>query len=187
MPRPRSGLIMPRLREQPNHGSSTECQSRAGTDPRAAIWIDLSRPGRATATWWSELQQAVEITAVEKVLPGCGMTAVPHRRWPVRVRDLPAAGRSHADLGQAGLAVPGTAVPEADLDRDQRADLAGVALARAGRLSRPPTDHPPCPAALDRQLQPARGKRQSRMGLVMQLTGVSGAERMAVRASVQPA
>lgn len=35
----------------------------------------------------------VETTAVEESCRGCGVQAVVHGRWPVRVRDLPAAGR----------------------------------------------------------------------------------------------
>jgi transposase len=40
-----------------------------------------------------ELEQAVETASVEEFCRGCGVTAVPHGRRPVRVRDLPAAGR----------------------------------------------------------------------------------------------
>ncbi|HEY3477295.1 MAG TPA: ISL3 family transposase [Streptomyces sp.] len=40
-----------------------------------------------------ELEQAVETTAVEEFCRGCGVRAVPHGRRPVRVRDLPVAGR----------------------------------------------------------------------------------------------
>jgi transposase len=40
-----------------------------------------------------ELEQAIESTAVEEFCRGCGVRAVPHGRRPVRVRDLPAAGR----------------------------------------------------------------------------------------------
>ena len=40
-----------------------------------------------------ELEQAVETTAVEEFCRGCGVQAVPHGRRPVRVRDLPVAGR----------------------------------------------------------------------------------------------
>lgn len=40
-----------------------------------------------------ELEQAVETTAAEEFCRGCGVRAVPHGRRPVRVRDLPAAGR----------------------------------------------------------------------------------------------
>jgi transposase len=40
-----------------------------------------------------ELEQAVETTAVEEFCRGCGVAAVPHGRRPVRVRDLPSAGR----------------------------------------------------------------------------------------------
>jgi hypothetical protein len=40
-----------------------------------------------------ELEQAVETTAVEEFCRACGVQAVPHGRRPVRVRDLPAAGR----------------------------------------------------------------------------------------------
>jgi transposase len=40
-----------------------------------------------------ELEQAVETTAVEEFCRGCGVRAVLHGRRPVRVRDLPAAGR----------------------------------------------------------------------------------------------
>lgn len=40
-----------------------------------------------------ELEQAVETTAVEEFCRVCGVRAVPHGRRPVRVRDLPAAGR----------------------------------------------------------------------------------------------
>jgi len=41
-----------------------------------------------------ELEQAVETTAVEEFCRGCGVAAVAHGRRPVRVRDLPAAGRA---------------------------------------------------------------------------------------------
>ncbi len=40
-----------------------------------------------------ELEQAVETTAVEEFCRGCGVRAVAHGRRPVRVRDLPVAGR----------------------------------------------------------------------------------------------
>ena len=40
-----------------------------------------------------ELEQAVETVPVEEFCRGCGVQAVPHGRRPVRVRDLPAAGR----------------------------------------------------------------------------------------------
>jgi transposase len=40
-----------------------------------------------------ELEQAVETSAMEEFCRGCGVRAVPHARRPVRVRDLPAAGR----------------------------------------------------------------------------------------------
>ena len=40
-----------------------------------------------------ELEQAVETTAVEEFCRSCGVQAVPHGRRPVRVRDLPVAGR----------------------------------------------------------------------------------------------
>jgi transposase len=40
-----------------------------------------------------EFEQAVETTTVEDFCGGCGVAAVPHGRRPVRVRDLPAAGR----------------------------------------------------------------------------------------------
>jgi transposase len=40
-----------------------------------------------------ELEQAVEATAVEEFCRSCGVQAVPHGRRPVRVRDLPVAGK----------------------------------------------------------------------------------------------
>jgi transposase len=40
-----------------------------------------------------ELEQAIETTSVEEFCRGCGVQAVPHGRRPVRVRDLPVAGR----------------------------------------------------------------------------------------------
>jgi transposase len=40
-----------------------------------------------------ELEQAVETTAVEEFCRRCGVAATAHGRRPVRVRDLPAAGR----------------------------------------------------------------------------------------------
>lgn len=40
-----------------------------------------------------ELEQAVETTAVENFCRGCGVRAMLHDRRPVRVRDLPVAGR----------------------------------------------------------------------------------------------
>ena len=40
-----------------------------------------------------ELEQAVETTVVEEFCRSCGVLAVPHGRRPVRVRDLPVAGK----------------------------------------------------------------------------------------------
>jgi transposase len=40
-----------------------------------------------------ELEQAVETTAAEEFCRCCGVQAEPHGRRPVRVRDLPSAGR----------------------------------------------------------------------------------------------
>jgi hypothetical protein len=40
-----------------------------------------------------ELEQAIETRAVGEFCRACGVQAVPHGRRPVRVRDLPMAGR----------------------------------------------------------------------------------------------
>jgi len=40
-----------------------------------------------------ELEQAVETTATAEFCRGCGVAAMLHGRRPLRVRDLPAAGR----------------------------------------------------------------------------------------------
>ena len=40
-----------------------------------------------------ELEQAIETAAAEEFCRDCGVRAVPHGRRPVRVRDLPSAGR----------------------------------------------------------------------------------------------
>ena len=40
-----------------------------------------------------ELEQAIETTAGGEFCRACGVQAVPHGRRPVRVRDLPVAGR----------------------------------------------------------------------------------------------
>jgi hypothetical protein len=47
----------------------------------------------AVSEYDGELEQAVETTAVEEFCRRCSAAAVPHGRRPVRVRDLPAAGR----------------------------------------------------------------------------------------------
>jgi transposase len=47
----------------------------------------------AVSEWEGELEQAVETTADLVGCPGCGAVAAPHARRPVRVRDLPSAGR----------------------------------------------------------------------------------------------
>src|SRR5207302_6276369 len=59
---------------------------------------------------------------------GCGVAARLHARRPVRVRDLPAAGRPVTLIWVKRVWRCAEAVCEADLDRDQRADPgAGVA------------------------------------------------------------
>jgi transposase len=47
----------------------------------------------AVSEYDGELEQAVETMAVEEFCRRCGVAAVPHGRRPVRVRDLPVAGR----------------------------------------------------------------------------------------------
>ena len=47
----------------------------------------------AVSEYDGELEQAVETTADLVGCPGCGAVATPHARRPVRVRDLPSAGR----------------------------------------------------------------------------------------------
>ena len=47
----------------------------------------------AVSEFDGELEQAIESTAVEEFCRGCGVRAVAHGRRPVRVRDLPSAGR----------------------------------------------------------------------------------------------
>src|SRR3712207_2445402 len=47
----------------------------------------------AVSDYDGELEQAVETTADLVGCPGCGAVAAPHARRPVRVRDLPSAGR----------------------------------------------------------------------------------------------
>ena len=47
----------------------------------------------AVSEYEGELEQAVETTADLVGCPGCGAVAQPHGRRPIRVRDLPSAGR----------------------------------------------------------------------------------------------
>ena len=47
----------------------------------------------AVSEFDGELEQAVETAAVEEFCRSCGVQAVPHGRRPVRVRDLPVAGK----------------------------------------------------------------------------------------------
>ncbi len=47
----------------------------------------------AVSEYEGELEQAVETTAGLVGCPGCGAVATPHARRPVRVRELPSAGR----------------------------------------------------------------------------------------------
>jgi hypothetical protein len=47
----------------------------------------------AVSEYEGELEQAVETTADLVGCPGCGAVAGAHARRPVRVRDLPWAGR----------------------------------------------------------------------------------------------
>jgi len=47
----------------------------------------------AVAEVEGELEQAVQATAGVAWCAGCGVAAKPHGRRPVRVRDLPCAGR----------------------------------------------------------------------------------------------
>src|SRR5215211_9548946 len=47
----------------------------------------------AVSEYDGELEQAVETTADLVGCPGCGAVAAAHARRPVRVRDLPSAGR----------------------------------------------------------------------------------------------
>ena len=47
----------------------------------------------AVSEYEGELEQAVETTADLGGCPGCGAVAAAHARRPVRVRDLPSAGR----------------------------------------------------------------------------------------------
>ena len=47
----------------------------------------------AVSEYEGELEQAVETTADLVGCPGCGAVAAAHGRRPVRVRDLPSAGR----------------------------------------------------------------------------------------------
>jgi transposase len=47
----------------------------------------------AVSEYEGELEQAVETTADLVGCPGCGAVATAHGRRPVRVRDLPSAGR----------------------------------------------------------------------------------------------
>ncbi len=48
----------------------------------------------AVSQAYGELEQAVETVAATAWCQGCGVAAQPHGRRPVRVRDLPSAGRA---------------------------------------------------------------------------------------------
>lgn len=76
-----------------------------------------------------EFEQAIETAGGgEEFCRGCGVAARLHVRRPVRVRDLPAAGRPVTLIWVKRVWRCAEAVCEADLDRDQRADPgAGVA------------------------------------------------------------
>jgi transposase len=62
----------------------------------SAATVMLGLPGFvlvAVSEVEGELEQAVETAEAEEFCRGCGARAVPHGRRPVRVRDLPTAGR----------------------------------------------------------------------------------------------
>ena len=87
----------------------------------------------AVSSAFGELGQAVETTATSAWRQGCGVAALPHGRRPVRVRDLPASGRSVTfAVAQAAVALPGAGVQHGHLVGGQPGTAAAVVVDRTG-------------------------------------------------------
>jgi hypothetical protein len=78
---------------------------------RSATAVLLGLPGfvlLAVLEYEGELEQAIETTADLVGCPACGAVAALHDRRPVRVRDLPCAGRPVTLLWVSGCGAAAT-------------------------------------------------------------------------------